>query len=102
MAKAREGSRSNAQSSKAADAKSVQLAHRGVGSSEDFRNLMTALMGDVITGAVSPDVTNAACNAGGKLLKMVELEYKFAADAARKERVLPLASTAQVPAAVPA
>jgi len=35
-------------------------------------------MSDVISGAVTASVTNAACNAGGKMLKMVELEYKYA------------------------
>lgn len=39
---------------------------------------MSALMSDVISGAVTASVTNAACNAGGKMLKMVELEYKYA------------------------
>jgi len=39
---------------------------------------MSALMTDVIRGSISPEVTNAACNAGGKLLKMVELEHRYA------------------------
>lgn len=100
MANSGEGGSGNVEGSgnALAAAKSVPLAQRGIESSEDFRNLMSALMGDVITGTVSPDVTNAACNAGGKLLKMVELEYKYAANAARRERVLHLSSSSQVPA----
>ncbi len=38
---------------------------------------MSALMSDVISGRVTPAVGNAACNAGGKLLKIVEMQYKF-------------------------
>lgn len=52
---------------------------------------MSALMEDVITGSVSPEVTNAACNAGGKLLKMVELEYKYATEPHAKNRTLSVA-----------
>lgn len=54
---------------------------------------MSAMMSDVIEGAVTPNVTNAACNAGGKLLKMVELEYKYATDPDRPTRSLPIAYT---------
>lgn len=63
---------------------SVLLARSGVSSSEDFRNLMCALMTDVIQGDVSPDVVNAACNAGRGLLKMVEMEYKASQGAANR------------------
>lgn len=58
--------------------KSLRIADRGIHTSADFRNFMSALMSDVISGAVTASVTNAACNAGGKMLKMVELEYKYA------------------------
>lgn len=44
---------------------------------EDFASLMAALMSDVIEGRISPSVSNAAVNAGGKLLKVVEMEYRF-------------------------
>ena len=60
------------------ESQALALADRGVRSSGDFRNLMSALMTDTIKGTLSPEVTNAVCNAGGKLLKMVELEYKYA------------------------
>lgn len=58
------------------NAQSVQLAKRGVSSSEDFRNLMVGMMTDVIQGNINPDVVNAACNAGRGLLRMIEMEYK--------------------------
>lgn len=40
---------------------------------------MTTLMGDVVSGRLTPAKTNAACNAGGKLLKMVDLQMKYSA-----------------------
>jgi hypothetical protein len=63
---------------------SVSLAQRGVQSSEDFRNIMCALMTDVIQGDVSPDVVNAACNAGRGLLRMVDMEYRASQGAANR------------------
>ena len=39
--------------------------------------MISALMSDVIEGAVSPNVANATCNAGGKLLKVIEMQIKF-------------------------
>jgi hypothetical protein len=38
---------------------------------------MSALMSDLIEGTVTPQVGNATCNAGGKLLRIVELQYKY-------------------------
>lgn len=38
---------------------------------------MSALMTDVIEGSVTPGICNASCNAGGKLLKIVELQLKY-------------------------
>ena len=71
--------------------KSAVIADKGIESSRDFRNLMSSLMSDVIGGALTPEVTNAACNAGGKLLKMVELEYKYATKPNRAMRSIPVA-----------
>jgi hypothetical protein len=38
---------------------------------------MSALMTDVISGAVDASTCNAACNASGKLLKIVEMQFKY-------------------------
>lgn len=38
---------------------------------------MSGLMSDLVEGRVTPQVGNAACNAGGKLLKAVEMRYKY-------------------------
>ncbi len=48
-------------------------------------------MSDVIAGRLTPNMTNAACNAGGKLLKMVDLEYKYGTDPERSPGVLTVA-----------
>lgn len=40
---------------------------------------MSCLMSDIIENRITPAVANATVNAGGKLLKMVELEYKYGA-----------------------
>jgi hypothetical protein len=38
---------------------------------------MSAIMTDLLNGSVTPGIANATCNAGGKLLKMVELNMKY-------------------------
>ena len=53
------------------------VATRGVKTGSDFAELMSATIADLISGAVTPQVGNAVCNAGGKLLKVVEMQYKW-------------------------
>jgi hypothetical protein len=85
MAKARKApiekrnprSRVKAEKNGVSASQSSEIAQRGVRSSEDYRDLMCALMTDVVQGKIDPDVANAACNAGRGLLKMVEMEYRF-------------------------
>jgi hypothetical protein len=38
---------------------------------------MSSLMGDLIEGRITPSIGNAVCNAGGKLLKVVEMQHKY-------------------------
>lgn len=38
---------------------------------------MSALMSDVIEGNLNPGVANAAVNAGGKLLKVTEMQHRY-------------------------
>ena len=57
--------------------KSIDIFEKGIKTSEDFANGFSALMSDIITGKVTPQMGNATCNAGGKLLKMVEMTYKY-------------------------
>lgn len=39
--------------------------------------MMSALMTDIIEGSITPQVANATVNAGGKLLKVVEMQLKY-------------------------
>lgn len=55
----------------------LQLAKRGVQTGSDFAGLMSALMSDLLEGKITPQVGNATVNAGGKLLKVVEMQLKF-------------------------
>jgi hypothetical protein len=57
--------------------RSLDYARRGIKTSHDFANLMSALMSDLIEGNVAPNVGLATANAGGKLLKVVEMQYKY-------------------------
>jgi hypothetical protein len=52
---------------------------------------MSALMSDVIDGSITPIVANSAVNAGGKLLKVVEMQYKYGSP--RREINRPLSLT---------
>ena len=58
-------------------ARSLVVAQVGVSTSIQFKDLMSGLMSDLLTGAVQPQTANAVCNAGGKLLKIVEMEHKY-------------------------
>lgn len=50
---------------------------RAIRTTTDFQNFMSGLMSEVVAGVVSTQKVNAACNAGGKLLKAVEMEYRY-------------------------
>jgi hypothetical protein len=56
---------------------SLSIANRGVKTGTDFAQLMSTLMSDLISGRVTPQIGNAVCNAGGKLLKIVEMKQKY-------------------------
>jgi hypothetical protein len=45
---------------------------------------MSSLMTDIIQGSITPAVGNATCNAGGKLLKVVEMQYRYGSTASGK------------------
>lgn len=76
---------------KAESPRSLKIAERGIKTSHDFADLMSALMSDLIDGRVAPNVGNSTCNAGGKLLRVVELQYKYGTaspDGTKKSLVL--------------
>lgn len=75
--------------------RSATLAELGVNTSGDFANLMSALMSDLITGRIPPNVGNATCNAGGKLLRIVEMQFKYGTEGSGTgKKVLTLTATA--------
>jgi hypothetical protein len=57
--------------------RSLKIFERGVKTGQDFAAGMSALMGDVISGTVTPQIANAVCNAGGKMLKVVEMSHRW-------------------------
>jgi len=57
--------------------RSLAIAVKGIKTGHDFATLMSALMSDLIEGRLSPNIGNATCNAGGKLLKVVEMQFKY-------------------------
>lgn len=72
--------------------RSLAIAEAGIGTGNDFARCMSALMSDIIASRVTPQVGNAVCNAGGKLLKVVELQMRYgSAKQPNGERVLHLA-----------
>lgn len=62
---------------KSTQPRSLRIAERGIQTGAEFANLMSAMMSDIISSRITPAVGNAACNAGGKLLKVVEMQYKY-------------------------
>lgn len=55
--------------------KSAEVARAGLNTGADFAKFMGALMGD-LEGTIEPAVAAAACKAGEKLLKVVELQQR--------------------------
>ena len=72
--------------------RSLEVAARGIETGRDFAAFMSCLMSDLIEGKVSPQIGNAACNAGGKLLKVVEMQMRYGTtNPTNGEKVLNLA-----------
>lgn len=63
--------------SKAGAPRCVPIADAGISTGKDFAQLMSALIGDIASQRIDPRQANAICNAGGKLLRIVELQQKF-------------------------
>lgn len=69
--------------------RSLALAKAGIRTDREFSALMSALMSDLIDGSITPGVGNATVNAGGKLLKVVEMRLKYGSQQG-SEKVLQL------------
>lgn len=71
----------------------LAVAKRGVKSSADFAQFMSCLMQDLIEGTIESQTANAACNAGGKLLRIVELQMRHAKNGGVSDLMLAAHST---------
>lgn len=91
MAQEKQG---NADSDQANVPSSVALGRNGIKTTQDFANVMSALMTDVLSGEVSANKANAACNAGRQMLRAVELQLKYGTkvNETTNERTLKLVS----------
>lgn len=81
--------------------KSSAIADKGIVTSQDFASFMSALMSDLISGAVSPVRGNAVCNAGSKLLKVVEMQMKYGTHSATNGGKVLFLTTGPSPMAEP-
>src|SRR5262245_13707851 len=70
------------------DAGSVRFSTHSIKTGRDFADLMSSLMSDLLGQKISPEISNAVCNAGGKLLKIAELQFKYGRpDSAGQKRI---------------
>jgi hypothetical protein len=95
MAKSKKQTTATEEVAKRQRANSLTISEKGLITGHDFAAFMSALMSDLVGGRVSPMVGNAACNAGGKLLKVVEMQMKYgtASASAQGAKVLFLTGT---------
>lgn len=70
-----------------APARSLEIARRGIYTAQDFCNVMSALMVDLLEGRVTDRVGNATVNAGGKMLKAAELQQKYGVDGPNRKEL---------------
>ena len=71
-------------------ARSLIIATKGIKTGADFASMMSALMSDLAEGRIQATVANAMCNAGGKLLKVVEMQYRYGGDDSKTKKTLML------------
>lgn len=71
--------------------RSVTIARKGIYTAQDFCNVMSALMVDLLEGRVTPQVGQATANTSGKLLKACELQHKYGVDGGGNKKTLTLA-----------
>ena len=82
--------------------RSLTIAKGEIKTGRQYANFMSALMTDLIEGKISPGIGNAACNAGGKLLKVVEMQMKYGSvGSGTGEKVLMLTGEAPAVTAAP-
>lgn len=75
------------------------LSAKGIRTSQDFADMMSALIGDIVEGRVTPGVANSACRAGTTLLKVVEMQIKYGTPVPSGDGARTLKLTSDQPAA---
>jgi len=93
MAASRTGTAKSTTLSRKGKPRSLTLSEPGIRSAQDFANVMGALMTDLLAGRVAPNIGNAMCNAGGKMLKAVEMQLRYGKSGNGGAKVLMLSST---------
>ena len=76
------------------------IAERGMHTTADVAAVMAAVVQDVLMGNISPEVAFSASNATGKLLKAVEMEYRFGSRPDSMRKALQLVNLAPPPLGV--
>lgn len=56
--------------------KSAEIATGGIKTASQFIDLMSALMADLLTEAVKPEVGNVVCKAAKKMLDVVDMSHR--------------------------
>ena len=67
---------------------SLPIVRKGFKTSADFNDFIGALMGDIIEGRITPRAANATNNSASKLLRMLDLTYKYGNPAAAKRTLV--------------
>ena len=75
----------------AQEPRSLAPFQAGVKTAHQLCGAMSLLMGDVIARRLAPNVSNAVCNAAGKMLKAAEMQQKYGTNARKGKRELLLA-----------
>lgn len=63
--------------SKKGPAKSIAHFEKGISTCGQLSQGMSLLMADLLTERVGTSTANAVCNAGGKMLKAVEMQQRY-------------------------
>lgn len=77
----------NSQGQQRAESRSLALTKSEIRTVRDYGQLMLALVTDVIQGNVTPQVLNAAVNAGRQVVKAVELQVKYGGNSTPPKKI---------------
>ncbi len=67
--------------------KSAIIAEAGISTGHDYITLMSALISDVLSGRIPPQLCNAASSAARNIGKMTELELRYGGSTGAKSTI---------------